>query len=53
MGDILPLLSLEGVELLAEDAMSRVFASVFMGLISMPGASWAKTSDMKKKFGIE
>jgi len=53
MADIRPLLSPDQAELLTEDAIRRAFVAVFMGLISiMPGASWAKTSDMKKKFGI-
>ena len=53
MADIRPLLSPDRAELLTEDAIRRAFVAVFMRLISiMPGASWAKTSAMKKKFGI-
>jgi predicted nucleotidyltransferase component of viral defense system len=53
MADIRPLLSADRAELLTEDAIRRAFVAVFITLISiMPGASWAKTSDMKKKFGI-
>ena len=53
MTDIRPLLSSDRAELLTEDAIRRAFVAVFMRLISIiPGASWAKTSAMKKKFGI-
>jgi len=53
MADIRPLLYPDRAELLTEDAIRRAFVAVFMRLISiMPGASWAKTSAMKKKFGI-
>jgi hypothetical protein len=53
MADIRPLLSPDRAELLTEDAIRRAFVAVFMRLISiMPGASWAKTSAMKEKFGI-
>jgi hypothetical protein len=53
MADIHPLLSPDQAGLLTEDAIRRAFVAVFMTLISViPGASWAKTSDMKKKFGI-
>lgn len=53
MADIRPLLSPDRAELLTEDAIRRAFVAVFMRLISiMPGASWVKTSAMKKKFGI-
>ena len=51
--DIRPLLSPDQAEQLTEDAIHRAFVAVFTSLISiMPGVSWAKTSDMKKKFGI-
>jgi len=54
MADIRPLLSPDRAELLSEDVIRRAFFAVFMRLISiMPGASWAKTSTMKKKFGID
>ena len=53
MADIRPLLSPDRAELLTEDAIRRAFVAVFMRLISiMPGTSWAKTSAMKKRFGI-
>jgi predicted nucleotidyltransferase component of viral defense system len=53
MADIRPLLSPDQAELLTEDAIQRAFVAVFTRLIGiMPGESWAKTSDMKKRFGI-
>jgi predicted nucleotidyltransferase component of viral defense system len=53
MADIRPLLSPDQAELLTEDAIQRAFVAVFTTLIGiMPGESWAKTSDMKKRFGI-
>lgn len=53
MADIRPLLSPDRAELLTESEIRRAFVAVFVTLISiMPGASWAKTSDMKKRFGI-
>jgi hypothetical protein len=52
-GTALHMLSPDRAGLLTEDAIRRAFVAVFMRLISiMPGASWAKTSAMKKKFGI-
>ncbi len=53
MADIRPLLSPDSAGLLTEDAIRRAFVAVFTALISaIPGVSWAKTSDMKRKFGI-
>jgi predicted nucleotidyltransferase component of viral defense system len=53
MTDIRPLLSAGRAELLSEDATRRAFAAVFAMLVSIiPGASWAKTSALKRKFGI-
>jgi predicted nucleotidyltransferase component of viral defense system len=53
MADIRPLLSADQAELLTEDAIQRAFVAVFTTLIGiMPGEPWAKTSDMKKRFGI-
>jgi predicted nucleotidyltransferase component of viral defense system len=53
MADIRPLLSPDQAKLLTEDAIQRAFVAVFTRLIGiMPGASWAKTVDMKKRFGI-
>jgi hypothetical protein len=48
-----PLISPEHAKLLNDELIRRAFVSVFTRLISiMPGNSWAKTSDMKQKFGI-
>jgi predicted nucleotidyltransferase component of viral defense system len=53
MTDIRPLLSADRADLLTEGAIRSAFSAVFVRLVGiMPGASWAKTSDMKKKFGI-
>ena len=53
MADIRPLLSPDRAELLTEDEIQRAFVGVFTALIGiMPGESWAKTADMKKRFGI-
>jgi hypothetical protein len=53
VADVRPLLSPDQAGLLTEDAIRRAFVTVFTRLISvMPGASWAKTSKMKKKFDI-
>jgi predicted nucleotidyltransferase component of viral defense system len=53
MADIRPLLSPEQAESLTEEAIQRAFIAVFKALIGiMPGESWARTSDMKKRFGI-
>jgi hypothetical protein len=53
MTDIRPLLSADRAEILGEDATRRAFAAVFAMLVSIiPGASWAKTSAMKRRFGI-
>ena len=39
---------------MSADAILRAFAAVFAMLVSIvPGAPWAKTSDMKRKFGIK
>jgi hypothetical protein len=39
--------------LLNDESIRSAFLTVFTKLISiMPGNSWAKTSDMKQKFGI-
>jgi hypothetical protein len=54
MADIRPLLSPDQAELVTEDAIQRAFVAVFTTLIGiMPDESWAKTLDMKKRFGIE
>ena len=54
MAEIRPLLSPDQAELLTEHTIRRAFVAVFTRLISiMPGVSWAKTSAMKKKFGME
>ena len=53
MADIRPLLSPESAELLTDEEIRRAFVAVFTMLISIiPGASWAKTFERKKKFGI-
>jgi hypothetical protein len=53
VADVRPLLSPDQAGLLTEEAIRRAFVAVFTRLISiMPGASWAKTSKMKKKFDI-
>lgn len=53
MVDIRPLLSPEQAKLLNDESIRRAFVIVFTRLISiMPGDSWAKTADMKQKFGI-
>jgi predicted nucleotidyltransferase component of viral defense system len=51
--DMRPLLSPEQAKLLNDESIRRAFVTVFTKLMSiMPGDSWAKTSDMKQKFGI-
>jgi predicted nucleotidyltransferase component of viral defense system len=53
MVDIRPLLSPEQAKLLNDESIRRAFVIVFTKLISiMAGNSWAKTSDMKQKFGM-
>jgi predicted nucleotidyltransferase component of viral defense system len=53
MADIRPLLSPDRAGLLTDGAIRRAFVAVFTTLISIiPGAIWAKTPDMKKKFGF-
>jgi predicted nucleotidyltransferase component of viral defense system len=53
MADIRPLLSPDQAALLTEDEIRRGFVAVFSTLIGiMPGESWARTSEMKKRFGI-
>jgi len=53
MTDIRPLLSASRAELLSEEATRRAFATVFAMLVSIiPGAPWAKTSALKREFGI-
>ena len=53
VADVRPLLSPDQAGLLTEDAIRRAYVAVFTRLIGiMPGAAWAKTSEMKKKFGI-
>ncbi len=53
MTDIRPLLAPEEAAKLTDDAIRSAFIIVFDRLITtMPGASWAKTPEMKEKFGI-
>jgi predicted nucleotidyltransferase component of viral defense system len=53
MLDIRPLLSPEHARTLTDESVRDAFVAVFTRLIGiMPGASWAKTPDMKEKFGI-
>jgi predicted nucleotidyltransferase component of viral defense system len=53
LADIRPLLAADQAERLTEDAIQRAFVAVFTTLIGiMPGETWAKTADMKKRFGI-
>ena len=51
MTDIRPLLAPEEAARLTDDAIRSAFIIVFDRLIiTMPGAPWAKTADMKGKF---
>ena len=51
MTDIRPLLAPEEAAKLTDDAIRSAFIIVFDRLIiTMPGAPWAKTADMKGKF---
>ncbi len=53
MTDIRPLLAADEAAKLTDDATRSAFAIVFDRLITaMPGAPWAKTPEMKEKFGI-
>jgi predicted nucleotidyltransferase component of viral defense system len=52
--DLRPLLSTAAGEGLTEQRSREVFAKVFSELIVLlPGDPWAKTKDMKKRFGFE
>ena len=51
--DIGPLLSAEASARLSDNAVRQAFVEVFRKLIClMPGASWAKTSEMLDRFGL-
>jgi len=53
MTDIRPLLAPEEAAKLTDDAIRSAFTIVFNRLITaMPGEPWAKTADMKGKFGM-
>jgi len=53
IADIRPLLPAEQAAQLSEGEIRRVFSVVFTRVISaMPGESWAKTQEKKKKYGI-
>ncbi len=52
--DLRPLLAAAEAAGLTEQAARETFAKVFSGLIVLlPGDPWAKTKDMKKRFGFE
>jgi predicted nucleotidyltransferase component of viral defense system len=54
MTDIRPLLAPEEAAKLTDAATRHAFVTVFDKLITaMSGAPWAKTADMKKKFGMD
>lgn len=51
--DMRPLLSAEQAEALDEAAVAAAFTAVYVRLIErMPGNSWAKTDEMKARFGL-
>jgi hypothetical protein len=53
MTDIRPLLAPEEAAKLTDNAVRSAFIIVFDRLITaMPGEPWAKTADMKGKFGM-
>lgn len=53
LADIRPLLSAEDADALTEESMNASFMSVFDGLIGqIPGHAWARTDDMKERFGL-
>lgn len=54
MTDIRPLLAPDEAAKLTEDAIRSAFIIVFNRLITaVPGEPWAKTADMKEKFGMD
>lgn len=51
--DMRPLLSADQAETLTEEVTMRAFERIFLELIDLiPGEPWAKTDDVKKRFGI-
>jgi hypothetical protein len=53
LADIRPLLSADQAELLRDESMNAAFMDVFTNLIGQfPGAPWARTAEMKERFGL-
>lgn len=51
--DLRPLLAAEHAAQLTDDSIRQAFAKVFSRLITLiPGASWARTDEMAKRYGI-
>ena len=53
LSDIRPLLSARDADALSDESMNAAFMDVFDVLIAqIPGNPWARTDDMKKRFGL-
>jgi len=53
LADMLPLLAADARATLTEEAMKAAFEKVFTRfIVILPGAAWARSEEMKKRFGV-